>query len=359
MSKASLPLSTHGYFSDPGNFDYFAECADSWLKIPPKSKLGPVIERTLRLVFESASQLGLFEGAGKRLTWKQKLWTIGAHWGIDQEPWLFDEFGDAPMALDLYQVSNRLEQEVEALQAAKSAASSLGRVCSAHGRASSLPVPGLSSSPCPSPYPAENLSDINQELEQQALRREQETSRERAELAEKLEFERRETLTLVAAEHEKVVQLLLPQAPGTKLAQEAQNKPLLQQAQDSFFKDADDPFVQDELKETAVEFLRLKAKFEQEIRLKEEELVVERNRTLEQAELVRKLRGLLYGLREVLHDQNARAQTLLQRQAIEAKQAQEAQEKILLQQAHEEKTGLLRQWKSSQAELCASVEIQS
>jgi hypothetical protein len=151
MSKASLPLSSHGYFSDPRNFSYFAECADSWLKIPPKSKLGPGIERTLRLVFESASQLGLFEGADQRLTWKQKLWTIGAHWGIDQEPWLFDEFGDAPMALDLHQVSNRLEQEVEALQAAKSAASSLAEFVRPTAERNLSLHPDLYSSPCPSP----------------------------------------------------------------------------------------------------------------------------------------------------------------------------------------------------------------
>jgi hypothetical protein len=158
MSKASLPLSTHGYFSDPGNFNYFAECADSWLKIPPKSKLDPGIEKTLRLVFESASQLGLFEGAGQRLTWKQKLWTIGAHWGIDQEPWLYDEFGDAPMALDMHQVSDRLDQEVEALQAAKSAASSLAEFVQ--------PTTRPRTPPYEDPYPAENLSNFNHELTQ-------------------------------------------------------------------------------------------------------------------------------------------------------------------------------------------------
>ena len=117
-------------------------------------------------MFESASQLGLFEGVNQRLTWKQKLWTIGAYWGIDQEPWFFDEFGDIPMALDLYQVSNRLEEEVEALQAAKSAARSLAEFVRPTAERNLSLYPDLYSSPCPSPYPAEDLSVLNYDLTQ-------------------------------------------------------------------------------------------------------------------------------------------------------------------------------------------------
>jgi hypothetical protein len=155
-----LPLSAQGYFSNPHHFSYFAECADSWFKVRPGSRLGPENEQYLRLLFESASHLGLFGGTALRLTWKQKLWAIGAHYGIDQEPWLFDEFTDAPEALDLYRMSRRLRQDVHALQEAQASAGSL--VVSDFVR----PTAERHPSPYQDPYPAENISNLTQELAQ-------------------------------------------------------------------------------------------------------------------------------------------------------------------------------------------------
>jgi hypothetical protein len=50
----------------------------------------------------------------RRTTWKQKLWALAAHWGIDEEPWLFDEFSDPPYVFDMTQVLLRLEDELKA-----------------------------------------------------------------------------------------------------------------------------------------------------------------------------------------------------------------------------------------------------
>jgi hypothetical protein len=52
------------------------------------------------------------------LTWKEKLWVIGAHWGIEQKPWHFDEFRDAPHSLDVHRIYERLQEELDTLQEA-------------------------------------------------------------------------------------------------------------------------------------------------------------------------------------------------------------------------------------------------
>jgi hypothetical protein len=74
----------------------------------------------LQVVFESASQLGVVRNLDQRPDWRSKLWAIGVHWEIDEEPWAYNEFRDRPYILDLTEVLLRLEQELKAAQEAKS-----------------------------------------------------------------------------------------------------------------------------------------------------------------------------------------------------------------------------------------------
>jgi DNA repair exonuclease SbcCD ATPase subunit len=122
VSKSKLPLTSRGFFSDSGNFDYFAQCADTFVKERPGTKLNTGNNEMLRVLFGAASQLGVFKATSKKLTWQEKLWTLAAYWGFEQEPWCYDEVCDAPQSLDFTRLSSRLDKELAALQEARSLA---------------------------------------------------------------------------------------------------------------------------------------------------------------------------------------------------------------------------------------------
>ena len=56
---------------------------------------------------------------GRKATWIQKLWMLGAHWGFQEEPWCFDEMSMAPDIFDLDAIYDRLEGELQQMQEAK------------------------------------------------------------------------------------------------------------------------------------------------------------------------------------------------------------------------------------------------
>jgi hypothetical protein len=56
------------------------------------------------------------------MSWKEKLWAIGAYWGVDEEPCLYDDFSDRPYMLDFDKILYRMKEELEALQEGNSLA---------------------------------------------------------------------------------------------------------------------------------------------------------------------------------------------------------------------------------------------
>ena len=122
VSKKRLPLSAQGFFSNPDNLKYFGECADSWLKDGTNTSLDADLNATMRLIFELACQIGIFRTAGRRMSWKEKLWTIGAHWGIEETPCRYDEMNDRPYMLDADMLFERLTRELADLEQARSLA---------------------------------------------------------------------------------------------------------------------------------------------------------------------------------------------------------------------------------------------
>ena len=63
VSHSRLPVTDSGYFSDPLNFAHFAECAQSYMEPAHGKSLVPEDAVTLRLIFEGAAQLGVFDRA--------------------------------------------------------------------------------------------------------------------------------------------------------------------------------------------------------------------------------------------------------------------------------------------------------
>ena len=89
VSIVRLPVTTSGYFSNPRNFPHFVECAQSYLCPGPGESLATEDAISLKVIFEGAAQLGVFDYArarSRRVTWQEKLWALGAYWGIKQTP---------------------------------------------------------------------------------------------------------------------------------------------------------------------------------------------------------------------------------------------------------------------------------
>ena len=59
---ATVSFTSQGYYSSAKNIGHFSSCADSWLKLVPEDSLDTDISVALTLVFETASQLGLYHG---------------------------------------------------------------------------------------------------------------------------------------------------------------------------------------------------------------------------------------------------------------------------------------------------------
>ena len=76
--------------------------------------------RALRRIFEAAKQLGLYDRVTHRQDWKEKLWTIAAHWGLMEGPCPYDELEDKPFILNLSMVLLRLQKEIKATQQSQS-----------------------------------------------------------------------------------------------------------------------------------------------------------------------------------------------------------------------------------------------
>ena len=117
VSTSELPLTSTGYFSDPANFPHFTECARSYLEPGSGQSLSSQTAVSLKLIFENAAQLGVFnKTTTRRPTWPEKLWALGAHWGIQEKPWPYDEFRIAPQIFDVTPVLLRVQAEVRQMQ---------------------------------------------------------------------------------------------------------------------------------------------------------------------------------------------------------------------------------------------------
>ena len=57
-SQRNLPLTDHGFYSNPENFKYFSDCADSWLNADtlPGEPLDSRTAQAFNLVFEYAAR---------------------------------------------------------------------------------------------------------------------------------------------------------------------------------------------------------------------------------------------------------------------------------------------------------------
>ena len=57
----------------------------TYMELAHGRSLVPEDAVTLRLIFEGAAQLGVFDRAKpRRSTWPEKLWALGAHWGLQE-----------------------------------------------------------------------------------------------------------------------------------------------------------------------------------------------------------------------------------------------------------------------------------
>ena len=116
MSNTQLPLTETGFFSDPDNFEYFKECAYTYLQQGPGLGLHTETVAGLKVLFERATQLGVYTKTPRTLTWPQKLWALGAFWGIQERPWPYDEFRDAPEILCFVSVMNKVNRQLKQKQ---------------------------------------------------------------------------------------------------------------------------------------------------------------------------------------------------------------------------------------------------
>ena len=96
----------------------------SYMLPVPGMHLHPADAVSLRVIFEGARQLGAFDGVtersvARRLTWPEKLWALSVHWGIQQEPWPFDDLKVAPDSLDIPLIYARVSIELEKLEASQ------------------------------------------------------------------------------------------------------------------------------------------------------------------------------------------------------------------------------------------------
>ena len=109
-------MTEQGFYSDFSNFGYFTECLDSWLKAVPGTKLGSDTAYTLRLIFKSAQQAGVYSSVTRKLSWKEKLWVLATYWELQVSPWAYDECTDPPDILDLNWVLPKIQKEAQAHQ---------------------------------------------------------------------------------------------------------------------------------------------------------------------------------------------------------------------------------------------------
>ena len=111
-----MPLTSTGYFSNPENFNHFKDCAYSYLQQGPGQGVSTETAAGLKVLFERATQLGVYSRASRTLTWSEKLWTLGAYWGIQEIPWPYDEFRDAPEILCMTSVLNKVQAQLRQKQ---------------------------------------------------------------------------------------------------------------------------------------------------------------------------------------------------------------------------------------------------
>jgi hypothetical protein len=70
-SKCRLPLTSTGYFSDQDNLAHFTECAETYVLERPGVEMDSGNNEMLRLLFGTASQLGIFKATTKKLSWPE------------------------------------------------------------------------------------------------------------------------------------------------------------------------------------------------------------------------------------------------------------------------------------------------
>ena len=111
-----LPLTERGYFSVPSNFDHFSACAETYFELAPGENLSPSTNEMFRSWFQLATPLGVFKRGPRKWNWKQVLWALSVHWGVQECPCPFDEFGDCPDSLDIFSIAHRLQTEARTLE---------------------------------------------------------------------------------------------------------------------------------------------------------------------------------------------------------------------------------------------------
>ena len=70
-SKSQLPLTDTGFFSDPDNFEHFKDCAYTYLQQGPGLGVSTETAAGLKVLFERATQLGVYSRATRTLTWSR------------------------------------------------------------------------------------------------------------------------------------------------------------------------------------------------------------------------------------------------------------------------------------------------